>query len=85
MKKWKSNLLRFFPALGIFAIAGGIILAMYYGLYPRWIGRFGVINGYIFSSIAALLTILFLSIALFYYKADKNMPATWENFGFDLT
>ncbi|TFG18471.1 MAG: CPBP family intramembrane metalloprotease [Promethearchaeota archaeon] len=71
--------LRFFPALGIFAIAGGIMIAMYYGLFPRWLGRYGPINGYIFSSIAGLLTILFLSIALYYYKTDKNMPATWEN------
>ncbi len=53
-------------------------MAMYYGLFPRWLGRFGVENGYIFSSIAALLTIIFLSFALFYYTGDKNHPATWE-------
>ena len=70
--------LKFLPALGFFLIVAAIMIAMYYVVYPRWLGRFGAVNGYIFSSLAALFTVLFVSIAFFYYLGDKNHPATWE-------
>ena len=71
--------LGFFLALGSFAIPTGIMVAMYYGLFPMLLGRFGKPGAYYFSYIVALLTILFLAVALFYYRGDKNVPATWEN------
>jgi membrane protease YdiL (CAAX protease family) len=77
-EEMESKPLKFFPALGLFAIPTGIMIAMYYGLFPRWVGRFGAVNGYFFSFIVALLTIFFVAISLFYHESDETHPATWE-------
>lgn len=71
--------LKFFPALGLFAIPAGIMIAMYYGLFQMLLGRFGKPGAYYFSYIVAFLTILFLAVAMFYYRGDEDVPATWEN------
>ena len=70
--------LGFWKSVLYFGIAAVIMAAMYYGLFLRWRGRFGIVNGYFYSFIAALLTILFLSIALFYQESDEKNPATWQ-------
>lgn len=76
----KIKPLRFLQSLPYFGIALGLMIAMYYALFPIWIGYFGVVNGYFYSFIAASLTLFFIPFALFYYESDEENPATLKRF-----